>query len=212
VQGRISLLVKILPAFGALLFVVLHVARAHAADTPVDPSNAGEVIQLPSAPAPVDAPAGRRWYGWQMLLADTGSFAVGLIGATRDPYSQRALGEGLITVGVASFLANGPLIHSANGNAHKVGGSLAMRVPAMAVMAPLLYMAQGARCDLGCGGLVLVLGVPTLATHVLSIVDATALGWSQTQPFEQPKSGHLAATPTLVVTPRGAQLGATGRF
>jgi hypothetical protein len=76
-----------------------------------------------SSPRPVEA---RRWYGWELLLADAAAVAMLTV-----PLPAQA---GPVTrgVGMTFLLMNGSIVHMANGNSTSASWSL-LRLPSMLV-------------------------------------------------------------------------------
>jgi hypothetical protein len=68
----------------------------------------------------------RTWYGWQILIADGTAFALVVGGAGSNNGSQT--NQGVVDVGVGTYLLGGPIVHFAHGSVGKGFGSLGLRV------------------------------------------------------------------------------------
>ncbi|HZU81501.1 MAG TPA: rhomboid family intramembrane serine protease, partial [Polyangiaceae bacterium] len=81
----------------------------------------------PEAPPP----AKERWYGWQTLVADTGSVLVFLFGAGIQSSSNSSA---VLDFGIAGYLLAPPVIHFAHGNVGYGFASLGIRAGAPIVL------------------------------------------------------------------------------
>lgn len=130
---------RTIAALGAI-FAVL-VARERPARAEPAP---GAAVAL-SAPSTDGTSASRRWYGWQMLVADGASFGIGVAGL-RLASEHPALGVSLASVGGAGYLFGAPAIHWAQGRPGAAGLSLSLRVGLPLVTAGLLSGGSAGRC------------------------------------------------------------------
>jgi hypothetical protein len=120
-------------------------------------------------------PRPAQWYGWQILLADTGvAGTLALSGATSSPGNGVLLGAA--TVG---YLVDGPLIHAAHNQGGKVGYSLALRLlmPVAGVGIGIAVASADTQSNEPLESLVdAVIGFG-FGMIAASVVDSVALGW-----------------------------------
>jgi hypothetical protein len=116
-----------------------------------------------------------QWYGWQILLADTGvAGTLALSGAAPSPGNGVLLGAA--TVG---YLVDGPLIHAAHNQGSKVGYSIALRLlmPVAGVGIGIAAASGDAQNNEPWQSLVdAVIGFG-FGLIAASVVDSVALGW-----------------------------------
>jgi hypothetical protein len=119
-----------------------------------------------------------QWYGWQILLADTGvAGTVALAGATSSSAASGLL-EGTAIVG---YLVDGPLIHAAHHQGAKVGYSLALRLllPVAGVGIGVAAASGDAQSNAPFSFQPLVDAVIGFGVGMIAaaVVDGVALGW-----------------------------------
>lgn len=141
----------------------------------------------------------RRWYGWQIILTDASAVALTVTGALSES-------DGLITVGVLTYLFGPPTVHFAHRNVGRGFGSLGLRLGAPFVGA-LLGVAIA-----NCGENSDFCGMPEAAVAVTAttltavVIDAAVLA------YDVEKKPSLSWAPSVRVSRDGAGLVVGGRF
>ena len=153
------------------------------------------------------------WYGWQLLLADLGSFLL-----LASPVPQASL---------VTYLAAPPALHAANGPNGKLGWSLALRVGLPVAGAGLgLLSVSGGTCDdseePSVCALAMVVGSFLLGGIAAAIIDDSALAWKKTYdtddevavvgPSAPRRTAGLAIGAGPVPFRNGGGIGVAGRF
>ena len=121
------------------------------------------------------------WYGWQTLVVDGASLALGTaaIGLSGSSSSGSEVGNVAGVLTVSALVLGGPIVHAAHGNWEKAGGSLGLRLGAPAAGALGGFLVGSASCphddsDVPCsavgGGIGLIAGAATAI-----IVDVAVL-------------------------------------
>lgn len=160
-----------------------------------------------------DEGPGHTWYGWQLLLADTGSL---LLLLNMPPLSA------------FTYLGAPPAIHAANGQGRRAWWSVGLRLGIPLAGAGLgLLAASGGSCDKQSDdqamcGFGLIVGGFVVGMFVAAIIDDTALAWKVTEDShirfvsEEPRPARKSPAVSLgvgVLPYRGgAGLGMAGRF
>jgi hypothetical protein len=141
------------------------------------------------------------WYGWQVLLADVGAFALALLSTQSTGGDVTWLG-----VGGVAYAAGGPVIHAIHGRYVNAAVSLGLRVAV-----PLVGYALGAS-SAGCGAsgtdcsVAPVLGGASGALAgivIVSLIDIAALSW---EPVAEPAAAPPNRGATLRVVPHIASV------
>lgn len=153
------------------------------------------------------------WYGWQLLPIDAGAATMIVLG-------QRNGETPLVLGGIALAAFAPPLVHLANGELERAGGSLGLRVGAPIVSGAVLGGAFGllmlpfgtdwARA----GAIVGAIGGASAAGIVVPFADDLFLAWKEVDPEPLAASASgLSIVPTAGVTPDGRPtFGLAGRF
>lgn len=159
---------------------------------PLRPDRAPPVAALPPA-------VSRRWYGWQIILTDASAVTLTVAGALGEA-------DGLVTLGVLSYLFGPPIVHFAHRNVGRGFGSLGLRLGAPFVGA-LLGVAV-ANCSEGSDfcGMPEVAVAMTAATLTAVVVDAAVLA------YDVEKKPRRTWTPSLRLGRHGGVLVLDGQF
>jgi len=97
------------------------------------------------APTPSHAESASRedepdhWYGWQTLIADGGSLAVGVVGGIMDLNEQKTASSVLLYTGAVGYVAGAPVVHWATGHFSAGFWSLGLRAGLPTVLGFLGY-------------------------------------------------------------------------
>jgi hypothetical protein len=160
-----------------------------------------------------DEEPGHTWYGWQLMLVDTGSL---LLLFTPAP-----------ALALVSYFAAPPAIHAANDQGSRAWLSFVLRLGIPLAGAGLgLLAASGGSCDKqeepALCGYALVVGGLAIGMFAAAIIDDTALAWKVSEDrqirFTSGEPGHPPETPTVSVGVgvlpyrHGAGLGLAGQF
>jgi hypothetical protein len=137
----------------------------------------------------------KRWYGWQLLLAD--GTALGLALA---PLEDNARGAAL-SVGMTGLFANGAIVHMANGHPRAASGSL-LRLPVFLFGRLVGWAVGNLFCqDTGCkdpiedwGGYV-GLGSMVVVDHLMARRPAPSPWASRTEPRQVVRAPRTGPAP-----------------
>jgi hypothetical protein len=156
---------------------------------------AGLLASTPSAitqdsPPPAEDTA-TRWYGWQTLIADGGSFALALLALHQANTSAE---KPLIIASAALYLAGAPTVHFVHGNVPEGIGDVLYRggIPAAAGLLGAVIGGAGTNSIGGgvYGGLIGVVAGGVAA----STIDAI---WLASEPAPMPTSSRPRILPTV---------------
>ena len=161
-----------------------------------------------------DEEPGHTWYGWQLLLADTGSLFL-LFGP-------------LPPLAGITYLGLPPALHAANGQGRGAKWSIALRLGIPIAAAGLgLMAASGGSCDRQSDnqafcGYALIVGGFVIGTFIAAIIDDTALAWKvkvdsgirfvSDEPRPPRKPTAVSVGVGVLPYRNGAGLGMAGRF
>lgn len=148
------------------------------------------------------------WYGWQTLTTDGASILLTLMALRSSDSSSSTTANTLGWLSVGTFVAGGPIVHFAHGNAGKGLGSLALRVGLPIVAGGLGAMVERTQCSGGdfCGLGGAFLGGLAGVTGAI-VIDSTLLSYQRVP-------AHAGSVPMVGVAIDGQRtlLTAQGRF
>ncbi len=149
----------------------------------------------------------RRWYGWQIIVADVAAGSVLATMALADDYVVP------MSLGLTLYSLAPMGVHLAHGNVKNSFYSLALRV-SLPVLGLGLGWSSGCTDELSseefCGpGAFIAIAVGGLAAIA---IDAALLGWEAAPPKAEATSSKLRVAPLLEVRRRRGLAGVTGRF
>jgi hypothetical protein len=158
---------------------------------------------------PVEASGPRRWFGWQVLLADLPAYA--LLAASH-PFREEGQGvwlrdhAAILGGSLVAYSVAAPIVHFAHGQLGRGFGSLGLHLG----MATAGVLSTAPACNMeavGCAN-----GNPILFAWLAgaTLIDAAALSWKRTPAPKRESRAHAA--PVASIGRGGALLGVNGVF
>jgi len=159
----------------------------------------------PREPASTDSlPSPAPWYGWQVLMVDGISVAVGVTALATVPKGRP---NPWLAAGILGYWLGPGVIHGLHGNWLRGLASVGLRMglPAMgAVSGQLVVPCEGSRCD----------STPTAVGAITGLVAATAFDAAVLAYGRKPNppAGGLQLIPAAAAGPEGLELSLAGTF